>query len=135
MQRTFRQGVIKIVCLIPKGKVISYGQIALYLGAPRAAREVGWVLNGLEEKTPVPWWRVVNNTGRISIKGSRYTAEDQKNLLLKEGISINPDLTFDIEKYRFAPDDNFINSLKLDPIYLEMVLSKIPYTKSLPKTS
>ena len=43
----FKDGVIKVVNLIPYGKIVSYGQVALYLGLPRAARQVGWVLNGL----------------------------------------------------------------------------------------
>lgn len=135
MQSYFKEGVIKIVRLIPKGKVVSYGQVALYLGVPRAAREVGWTLNQLEENTPVPWWRVVNNTGRISIKASRYSAEDQKRFLTEEGVFVKDDLTFDIEKYRFIPDNNFINDLKLDPVYLEMISHKIPYRKALPRES
>jgi len=135
MQNKFKEGVIKIVQKIPRGRVVSYSQVALYLGLPRAAREVGWILNQLEENTPIPWWRVVNNKGRISIKGSRYSAEDQRKLLRDEGILVKDDLTFDIEKYRFIPDMGFINNLKLDPIYLEMIGRKIPYSKVLPKDS
>ncbi len=82
---------------------MSYGQVALYVGAPRAAREVGWVLNKLTDIS-VPWWRVVNNKGRISIKGSQYSAMEQKALLMREGVKIRADLTFEIEKYRFKPE-------------------------------
>ncbi len=124
----FKEKVIEVVNLIPFGKVMSYGQVALYVGMPRAARQVGWILNGMEEKTPVPWWRVVNNKGRISIKGSRYDAVDQKVLLEKEGVVISEDLTFDIENYRFVPDHKFIDKLELDPMYLEMIANKIPYS-------
>ncbi|HTK03484.1 MAG TPA: MGMT family protein [Alphaproteobacteria bacterium] len=126
----FKDSVIKIVNLIPHGKVVSYGQVALYLGMPRAARQVGWILNGLEDEFPVPWWRVVNNKGYLSIKGSMYTAQDQKELLVKEGIEVQEDFTFDIEKYRFRPSDKFIKKLELDPGYLEMIADKIPYSKS-----
>lgn len=126
----FKEGVIKIVSLVPKGKIVSYGQVALYIGMPRAGRQVGWILNKLEEGTEIPWWRVVNKKGYLSIKGSRYTANDQKDLLIKEGIEIEDDFSFDIERYRFVPDENFIKKLELDPIYLEMIADKIPYSKS-----
>lgn len=124
-----KEGVIRIVNLIPKGTVVSYGQVALYLGIPRAGRQVGWILNKLEHRA-VPWWRVVNNKGYLSIKGSEYSANDQKELLEKEGIKINEDFTFDIEEYRFIPDEKFIKKLELDPIYLEMIADKIPYSRN-----
>jgi methylated-DNA-protein-cysteine methyltransferase related protein len=127
----FKDKVIEVINLVPKGKVVSYGQVALFVGMPRAARQVGWILNGLEGNTPVPWWRVVNNTGRISIKGSRYGAEDQRRFLEKEGVKVNDDLTFDISKYRFQPNDKFITKLKLDPVYLEMIGNKIPFSKKI----
>lgn len=124
----FKDGVVRVVNLVPYGNVVSYGQVALYVGAPRAARQVGWVLNRLEEKVKVSWWRVVNNAGRISIKGSKYSAQDQKRLLEKEGIEVYDDLTFDIEKYRFKPDDKFIKKLNLDPLYLEMISNKLGFS-------
>ncbi len=126
----FKSAVTKIVSLVPKGKVVSYGQVALYLGLPRAARQVGWILNGLEGKTPVPWWRVVNNTGRISIKASRYSANEQRALLVAEGIDVNDDLTLDIEKYRFRPNKKFIERIEFGSNYLEMISRNIPYTKT-----
>lgn len=129
MGSKFKEKVIKIVSFIPWGKVVSYGQVALYVGLPRAARQVGWTLNRLEEDVKVPWWRVVNNQGRISIKGPKYTAYDQKELLLQEGICINTDLTFEIEKYRFIPDDEILKKIQLDPEYLKIISSRLPYSK------
>lgn len=126
MTSKFKESVVRIVRLIPKGKVASYGQVALYLGLPRAARQVGWILNQLEGNTPVPWWRVVNNDGRISIKGSKYSALDQKKLLEGENIKVSKDFTFDIEKYRLIPDRDFIKNLELDPVTLELIGRKIP---------
>ena len=123
----FKEKVHEVVKMIPVGKVVSYGQIACYVGTPRVAREVGWILNGLGEITNVPWWRVVNNSGRISIKGSSYSAEDQRRLLEKEGIKVNSDFTFDIEKYRFKADDNFLKKLSLDPFYIDMISSKLKF--------
>jgi len=97
----FKDAVVKVVRMIPKGKVVSYGQVALYAGFPRMAREVGWILAALKPGVNIPWWRVVNNSGRVSIKNSRYSANEQAQLLGGEGIDVGKDLTFDIEKYRF----------------------------------
>ncbi|OGM04997.1 hypothetical protein A2715_00760 [Candidatus Woesebacteria bacterium RIFCSPHIGHO2_01_FULL_39_32] len=129
----FKDGVIKVVSKVPYGKVVSYGQVALYIGIPRAARQVGWTLNRMEGVENVPWWRVINNQGRISIKGSKYTAQDQRKLLIEEGVKVNDDLTLDIEKYRFVPNQNSLEKLGMDSIYLEMISTKIPYSKYFPK--
>jgi len=101
----FKQKVLAVVSKIPYGFVASYGQVALYCGAPRAAREVGWTLNRMEGTDEVPWWRVVNNTGRISIKGSQYSADMQRKLLQAEGVVIADDFTFSIEDYRWKPTE------------------------------
>lgn len=98
----FSEKVYIVVRRIPFGKVMSYGQIALFLDKPRSARGVGWVLSRISDSDMVPWWRVVNNEGRISIKG-RYSAEEQRQLLREEGIEVSEDFTFDIEKYRHKP--------------------------------
>jgi methylated-DNA-protein-cysteine methyltransferase related protein len=96
----FSKQVFKIVKSIPKGKVASYGQIALLAGYPRGARQVGWTLNKLTDGT-VPWWRVINNSGRVSIKHSEYSALEQKTLLENEGIPVTDNFEIDINKYRF----------------------------------
>lgn len=120
----FKERVIKAVNSIPYGKVASYGQIANFVGSPRAARQVGWILNRLEGAGDVPWWRIVNNQGRISIKGSKFNANDQKVLMEKEGIIVREDLTFDIENYRFRPSESFIKNLELDEEYTFKLMQK-----------
>ena len=126
----FKEKVIKAVCAVPYGKVASYGQIALMVGLPRAARQVGYILNALDEdaafgKTNVPWWRIVNNEGRISIKGTVYNdALVQKKKLESEGIIVKDNLTFDINKYRFIPDPETLKKIELDEIYIKMVMDK-----------
>jgi methylated-DNA-protein-cysteine methyltransferase related protein len=103
----FKEQVVKLVSRVPYGKVVSYGQVAAALGSPRAARQVGWTLRSLDGDDKVPWWRVVNNEGRISIKGNMYsTPERQKQLLEAEGIVIDKNFSFDIEKYRFEFKSN-----------------------------
>lgn len=105
---TFKEKVIVAVDIIPKGKVVSYGQVAAAAGSPRAARQVGWVLHGLDGDNKLPWWRVINNLGCISIKGNFYsTPLLQKKLLEKERVKVTSDFQIDIEKYRYhySPTD------------------------------
>lgn len=99
----FRQRVIEFVGKIPKGRVVSYGQVAAVCGSARAARQVGGILRGLNiTDGKIPWWRVVNNQGIISIKGNwTATKELQRGLLAKEGIKVGKDFTLDIKKYRW----------------------------------
>ena len=96
--------VITFVRTIPKGKVVSYGQVAVYVGIPRGARQVGWILRGLEGAEEHPWWRVINNEGRITIKGNKHHGPlEQRNRLAAEGVVVSDHFTIAIEKYRFIP--------------------------------
>lgn len=105
----FREQVIEAVKKIPKGRVVSYGQVASECGSPRAARQVGWILHTLDGSNNVPWWRVINNLGYISIKGNiMSTPLAQKKFLEDEGIIVNPDMTIDIEKFRYYYSPVFI---------------------------
>jgi methylated-DNA-protein-cysteine methyltransferase related protein len=100
----FQQAVVNIVNKVPKGKVVSYGQVAAYIGMPRAARQVGWTLRNLEG-VDIPWWRVINNEGRISIKGNVFHDRSmQRELLLNEGVQVKENFDLEIEKYRWKPD-------------------------------
>lgn len=139
----FQQKVIDLIRLIPEGKVASYGQIALYAGLPRAAREVGGILKWAGGNVKVdpfgklrvnanqgssidlPWWRVVNNAGRISIEGNWEADKGlQKKLLSAEGIEIREDFTFDIEKYRWRMQESEVRKLQLPVEYIEKIIEK-----------
>lgn len=102
---TFFDKVYIVVRMIPKGKVASYGQIAAYLGHPRAARTVGWALHGIPEGSDVPWQRVINGKGRITISGVEYSAALQRELLEEEGIVFGPDDRVDMRVYRWEGPD------------------------------
>ncbi len=93
---------MEIISRVPKGRVVSYGQVAAASGSPRAARQVGGVLRSLSADDGIPWWRVINNQGVISIKGN-WTAnkELQMVLLKKEGVKVSPDFKIDMKKYRY----------------------------------
>lgn len=99
----FKSRVINFIKKVPKGKVASYGQAAAAAGSPRAGRQVGSILRGVDPgQKEIPWWRIVNNQGIISIKGNwTATKELQKTLLEKEGIKISENFKLDMAKYRY----------------------------------
>jgi methylated-DNA-protein-cysteine methyltransferase-like protein len=99
---SFFDQVYVVVKRIPKGKVATYGQVAAILEHPRAARTVGWALNGLPSRLAahVPWHRVINAEGRISNTGN---AEEQLRRLQKEGIKFDKTGHCDLRKYLWEP--------------------------------
>ncbi len=126
----FTDKVVMAVRTVPFGQVASYGQIAHMVGVPRGARQVGWVLRSYEDKVvkdnfPLPWWRIINNAGKISIKGTKYhTPEIQKNALEKEGVKVSENLEIDIELYRFRPSQEILKKLELDDEYIFEIVKK-----------
>lgn len=86
---------------MPFGKLVSYGQVALMAGYPRAARQVGWVLHGLPRGTTIPWQRVVNTNGYIPSKGREIEAMEQMRLLRCEGVEVDDGGNLDLEIYRW----------------------------------
>jgi methylated-DNA-protein-cysteine methyltransferase-like protein len=91
-----------VIRQIPEGRVMTYGDVAIAAGHPRRARRVGYALSCLNEKT-VPWWRVINAQGRISLgKGRGHDAADlQRHLLEAEGVYIDLEGVIDLEAYRY----------------------------------
>lgn len=86
----FAQRVYHLVRKVPYGKVVSYGAVAAMLGQPRAARAVGWALRNLaDHDEAVPWWRVINRNGEISIKGAFPGPRLQRELLEGEGVEFD----------------------------------------------
>lgn len=82
----FATQVYRIVKRCPRGRIVSYGAVAAMLGQPRAARAVGKALNALPEGSNVPWWRVVNSRGEVSIRGVQHGEILQRTLLEREGV-------------------------------------------------
>jgi methylated-DNA-protein-cysteine methyltransferase-like protein len=99
----FFTSVYRLVSQVPKGKVVTYGQVAALLGAPRAARAVGTALRYLPRplSQTVPWQRVINASGGISSRGDVLRADRQRWLLEEEGIAFNRDGKVDLQKYRW----------------------------------
>lgn len=120
----FTDWVIKIVRKVPYGKVVSYGQVSLMTGVPRAVLQVGWVLHTFGGDGVTPWWRVINNAGRISTKCPEHTANLQQELLEKEGVKVKNNLKVDIEKYRWKPAPKTLKVLGLNDEYIFSMLDK-----------
>jgi methylated-DNA-protein-cysteine methyltransferase related protein len=107
MEPSFFERVYRVVQQIPRGKVASYGQIAALLGHPQAARTVGWALNALtsERAAQVPWQRVINSAGRISISRADLSADIQRALLEDEGIEFDEREHVDMRRFGWAGMD------------------------------
>ena len=88
---------------IPKGKVATYGQIALMAGNPHWSQVVGYALHSNPEPGVIPCHRVVNKQGKLS-KAFAFGGENvQRDLLKNEGVIFLNDDTVDLEKCRYVP--------------------------------
>lgn len=87
---------------IPRGKVASYGQIASLAGHPRGARQVARLLHSLSDREGLPWHRVINSQGRISLP-MEGAGTLQRDLLRKEGVEVEGDGSLELERFRWKP--------------------------------
>ena len=83
-----RESIWQVVHMIPSGKVATYGQIAALAGLPKAARFAGTSLKDLPKATRIPWHRVINAQGRISLPPSSASYQEQHQRLMQEGVLI-----------------------------------------------
>lgn len=91
----------QVVAAIPRGNVSTYGGVAQKAGIPRAARRVGLALRGLPANTRIPWHRVVNAQGRISLPDGSIPHNTQRDRLEKEGIRFRTNGTIDLRQYEW----------------------------------
>jgi len=94
----FAQQVFALVYQIPEGKVATYGDIAKLAGMSSYARQVGKVLSRLPADSQLPWYRIVNAKGKISLDGER--GDYQKQRLIAEGVAISTQGTISLKIYR-----------------------------------
>ncbi len=99
----FTHVIIDIIRNIPEGKVMSYGQIARVAGNPRAARQVSRILHSMSKKYKLPWHRVINSKGEISLQGEGYAS--QKWLLEQEGILFHKTSKIDLTVYQHQMEE------------------------------
>lgn len=100
--------IYTVVAAIPVGKVCTYGQVAEMAELPRAARQVGYALSALRGKQhQIPWHRVVNAKGEISVREESGRENLQQSLLEAEGVEFlraaNGVYRIDLQQYRWQP--------------------------------
>lgn len=86
---TREAAVYTVLQQIPAGKVIAYGQLAKLAGFPGGARWVGRLMCNLPEGSQLPWHRVVNSQGKISLPEGSLAFQQQRKKLEAEGVSFN----------------------------------------------
>lgn len=79
-----RNAILLVIHAIPKGKVAAYGQIAEMAGFPGRARLVGYILRNLPNDSNLPWHRVLNSQGKLSLDGPH--GQEQQRRLEKDGV-------------------------------------------------
>lgn len=97
----FYEAVYRVVRRIPRGRLVTYGQIATLLGAPRAARAVGYAMRACPEG--LPWQRVINSKGQISARSEVERPIVQRLLLESEGVRFDASDTCDLDRLRWHP--------------------------------
>lgn len=100
----FHHQIFAVIHQIPHGKVATYGDIAKLAGFPSHARQVGKVLSNLPKDTQLPWHRVINSKGEISLKGESYDKQAYK--LRTEGIEITEAGKIRLRDYRWQGEVN-----------------------------
>ncbi len=91
--------IYEVVCNIPKGRVATYGQVAMLAGNPRWARVVGYALHNNPAPGKIPCHRVVNREGRVARAFAFGGGNAQRALLEKEGITFRSDGSIDLTVY------------------------------------
>lgn len=100
MEQGFFEKVYSIVCTIPRGKVLSYGDVARLAGNPKMSRQVGWALHSNPRPGEIPCHRVVFKDGSVNTGFAFGGPEVQAALLKEEGVEV-VDYKIDMNKFRW----------------------------------
>jgi methylated-DNA-protein-cysteine methyltransferase-like protein len=96
--------MLAVVARVPRGRVVTYGEVAALAGLPRHAREVGRALASLPEDSSLAWQRVVNAGGRVSPRGWAGDEQLQRRLLESEGVVFDARGRIDLERFGWEPE-------------------------------
>ena len=99
----YRERVFRIVRSIPRGRVMTYGQIAEILGEGYTPRTVGFVMHSSNDKTP--WHRVINAQGGCSTRGLVLPHDKQQRMLEAEGVTFNQRGRCELQEYLWIPHE------------------------------
>jgi methylated-DNA-protein-cysteine methyltransferase related protein len=100
---TTRSRIYAAVRRIPRGRVATYGQVAALAGLAGHARQVGYALHALPAGTTVPWHRVINAKGEISLRSVPGAGLTQRMLLEREGVRFDAHGRIVLERFRWMP--------------------------------
>jgi methylated-DNA-protein-cysteine methyltransferase-like protein len=95
--------IYTVVKRIPRGRVATYGQIASLAGLTSGARQVGYALHAMPEGHRIPWHRVINAQGRVSLRSASDYDELQRILLEKEGVVFDHRGRVSLDRFRWEP--------------------------------
>lgn len=95
--------IYAVVRRIPRGRVATYGQVAELAGLPGQARQVGYALHALPEGTAVPWHRVLNARGTLSLRRSSGGEITQRLRLEREGVRFDAGGRIPLERLKWRP--------------------------------
>ena len=98
----FTEKAIECIQAIPAGRVATYGQIAAMAGTPRGARQVARILHSCSKQEDLPWHRVVNREGRISLNALQG-GKEQWQRLEKEGVEFDLAGRIDLKRFLWRP--------------------------------
>ena len=101
--RAFTLAVARVVKKIPRGKLLTYGDVARFAGFPGRPRQVGMALKGMPEEIKIPWHRVVNAKGLVPQRSRFWGAWEQMRRLRAEGIPVDDDGNLPLPRYRWMP--------------------------------
>jgi methylated-DNA-protein-cysteine methyltransferase-like protein len=101
--KTYRERVYRIVRSIPRGRVMTYGQLAEILGDGYTPRTVGFVMHGSDDRTP--WHRVINAQGGCSTGRIALPSDKQQRMLSSEGVEFNELGRCNLQRYLWVPRD------------------------------
>jgi methylated-DNA-protein-cysteine methyltransferase-like protein len=99
--KNYRERVYRIVRSIPRGRVMTYGQLAEILGEGYTPRTVGFVMHSSDDSTP--WHRVINAQGGCSTGRIALPSDKQQRMLAAEGVEFNERGRCDLQRYLWIP--------------------------------
>ena len=95
--------IYAVVRRIPRGRVATYGQVASLAGLPGQARQIGYALSALPEGSRVPWYRVINARGMISLRSEPGDGPEQREQLEAEEVVFDEAGRISLSRYRWRP--------------------------------
>jgi methylated-DNA-protein-cysteine methyltransferase related protein len=104
------EAIYAVVRRIPRGRVASYGQVAAVAGLSNAARQVGYALHALPTGSAVPWHRVLNARGSVSLPG--HHGLTQRLLLVREGVRFDARSRVDLARFGWRPRPSHASAAK-----------------------